>query len=49
MKEQTKMMAPSDYFTYQNRDNSLSIKFRDYKEEVVHESEKWSRYANANH
>lgn len=39
MKEETKTIAPFDYSRYQNIDNHLSIKLRDYKEETIHESE----------
>lgn len=38
MREETRIMIPSDYSTFQNRDN-LSVKFRDYKEETLQESE----------
>lgn len=39
MREETRIMASLDYSTFQNRDNSLSIKFKDYREELVHENE----------
>lgn len=38
IREETRTITP-DYSTYQNRDNNLYIKFRDYKEEATHESE----------
>lgn len=39
MKDETRTIAPSNYSTFQNMENNLSIKFRDYKEELILESE----------
>lgn len=38
MRDEIRIMALSDYSTYQNRDNSLSIKFIKYREEKMHEN-----------
>lgn len=39
MKDENRTIAPSNYSTFQNMENNLSIKFRDYKEELILESE----------